>query len=292
MSYCIKCGVELSEYMKECPLCKTKVADRDDLEMIANTDYPDYKISPRGETKRVNSLFVGKLLSMLFFNYAMITMVINILVDKKISWSMIPVVSLLLVWFGVAYPFLRKKNSFFKLFTFDSIAVVLYLLSLNFIISRDFIWARYACLGVALLWSILAGFFLSEKIRKILPITIYYILSAILFFVITTLFIDNRLLEIQLIVPITLLLLIISIVSYFVIVARAKDALGLVSVILFDISTFCLALDILLSQYFRGTLMPSWSIFVIVVTIPLFVTFHTIRKGRELRSIISKKLHR
>ena len=292
MSYCVKCGVELSEYHKECPICNTAVLDGIDRKSIPNTDYPDYRINPGREIKRVNRLFVGKLLTMLLFNYAAITLVINILINKTVSWSMIPVASIILVWFGVAYPFLRKRNSFFKLYTFDSIAVMIYLLSLNYIISQNFSWSRYACIGVALLWIILAGFFITEKIKKIIPVAVYYILSAVIFFVITTMLIDNRPLEIQIVFPITVLLLVISLVSYFIIVARASDALGMISVILIDISIFCLALDMILSHFLKGTIMPSWSIFVNAVTIPAFATIHTIKKGRELKAIISRKLHR
>lgn len=292
MSYCVRCGVELSEYNKECPLCNTKVLNTTEEVIAHNTDYPDYKINPRRETKRVNSLFVGKLLSMLLFNYAAITLVINLIINKIVSWSMIPVLSLALVWFGVAYPFLRKKNSFFTLFTLDSIAVIVYLLSLNYMITKNFAWSKYACLAIALLWIVMAGFFIGSKISKILPIAIYYILAATISFVVIVMFIDNQLSVTQLVLPITVLIFVLSIVSYFVIMARANDVLGFISVIIFDVSVLCLILDMIITHYYKGNMIPTWSVIVNVVTIPLFATIHTIKKGRELKSIISKKLHR
>ncbi|MCK5128565.1 MAG: hypothetical protein KAQ68_01835 [Clostridiales bacterium] len=292
MAYCIKCGVELSEYIKACPLCETEVLNGTENEEIINSDYPDYRMSPKDETKRVKHIFAGKILSVLFFDYAIILLILNILINKTVSWSMIPVLSLVLCWFGVAYPFFRKHNTFFRLFTMNCIAVIVYLLSLNLIISGDILWSRIAGLSIALLWVIMAGFFIPERIRKILPVTVYYILSSVILFVVITLLIGNQLSIFQVVLPLTILLLVLSLVSYFVIVARANDFLGMSSVILFDISVFCLVLDIIIVHYTKGTYMPSWSIIVNIVTIPLFATVHTIKKSRELKSLISKKLHR
>lgn len=292
MSYCVKCGVELSEYNKECPLCETKSVCAEENEIKINTDYPDYRISPRKETKRVRHIFVGKILSVLFFDYAAIILILNIIINKKISWSVIPVISLALLWICVAYPFYRKRNSFFRLFTLDCIAVIIYLFALNYIILGNFIWAQIASMSIVLLWVIMAGFFIPERIRKILPVTLYYILSSVILFVVITLLIGNQLSIVQVVLPLTIILLVLSLVSYFVILARANDFLGMSSVILFDISVFCLALDMIIAHYLKGTIMPSWSIIVNIVTIPLFATIHTIKKSRELKAIISRKLHR
>lgn len=292
MPYCVNCGVELSEYNKKCPLCDTEVLYNAENETKPNTDYPEYRTASADETKRVNRIFVGRLLSMMFFNYAAIVLIINLSISKAVTWSLIPVLSLALVWYGVAYPFFRKRNTFFKLFTYDSIAVIIYLLTLNFVISGNFFWAKYAGLSVALIWAILAGFFITKKIRKFLPITVFYIISAVIFFVAFAFAINNRLSVFRLVLPITSIALIAALISYFIITAKAGGFLGILWVALISVSVVCLGLDIIISNYLLGRVALTWSLIVNAVTIPLFVTALTIKKTREIKAVISKRLHR
>ena len=292
MPYCVNCGVELSEYCAKCPLCDTEVIYDRENAPEANTDYPDYRTASYDEAKRVNRIFVGRLLSMMFFNYAAIVLIINLSINKAVTWAMIPVISLVLVWYGVAYPFFRKRNTFFGLYTYDSIAVILYLLALDLIISRSISWSIYAVLSVALVWSILAGFFITEKIKKVLPVTVFYIVSAVVFFVAFAFAINNRLSVFSLVLPVTGLVLVVALFSYFIITARADDLLGILWVALISASVISLGLDIIISNYLAGHVSLSWSLIVNAVTVPLFVTALTIKKAREIKAIISKKLHR
>ena len=292
MPYCVKCGVELSDYNKNCPLCNTEVLYNDKNEPTINIDYPNYRTEFIDEAKRVNRIFVGRLLTMIFFNYAAIILIINLSVNKAVTWSIIPVLSIVLVWFGVAYPFSRKRNSFFGLYTIDSFAVIIYLLLLNLVITGNIAWAKYAGLSIALVWAILAGFFITAKIRKHLPISVFYILSAVTFFVAFALAINNRLSVFKLVLPVTALILIISLLAYFVIIAKGNDFLGILWVALISTAIVCLGLDMIISNFLNDTISLSWSLIVSAVTVPMFVSALTIKKSRELKSIISKKLHR
>lgn len=292
MSYCIKCGVELSEYSTKCPLCDTKVVFINEIKPKKNTDYPDYRTESIDETKRVNSIFVGRLLSMIFFNYAAIILIINLSVNKAITWSVIPVLSMILIWFGVAFPFYRKKNTFFGLYTFDSAAVIVYLLLLNIVITGNVAWAKYVCLAVALVWAILAGFFITEKIKRRMPISVFYILSAVLFFVAFAFAIDNRISVFRLVLPVTGVVLIVALIAYFIITAKGNDFLGIMWVALISTAVVCLGLDMIISNYIVGRVSLSWSLIVSAVTVPMFAATLTFKKSRELKSIISKRLHR
>ena len=292
MPYCVNCGVELEKYIKKCPLCDTDVPKSAYSAPEKNTDYPDYRTASMDEAKRVNKIFVGRLLSMMFFNYAVIVLIINLSVNRAITWSWIPVVSIMLVWYGVAYPFFRKKNTFFSLYTMDSAAVIAYLLAVNYIISSNFMWAKYAALSVALVWAILAGFFMTYKIRKVMPITVFYILSAVVFFVAFAFAIDNRLSVFKLVLPITALVLVAALLSYFIITSRGSDLWGILWVAFVAVSVVCLGLDMIISNYIRGHIVISWSLIVNAVTVPLFATAFTIKKAREIKAIITKRLHR
>jgi hypothetical protein len=229
---------------------------------------------------------------MMFFNYAAIVLIINLSINSAVTWSVIPVISIALAWYGVAYPFFRKRNTFFRLYTYDSLAVIIYLLALNLIISGNVAWAKYASLSVALVWSILAGFFITGRIRRFLPVTVFYILSAVVFFVSFAFAINNRLSAFKLVLPITGLILVASLLSYFIITARAGGLLGVLWVALIGASLVSIGLDAIISNYLLGYISLSWSLIVDAVTVPLFVTALTIKKSREIKAIISKKLHR
>ena len=292
MPYCVNCGVQLEKYAKSCPLCKTQVPKGIVDERERNIDYPDYRTPSADEAKRVNRIFIGRLLSMMFFNYAAIVLIINLSINSAVTWSLIPVLSIVLVGYGVAYPFFRKRNTFFRLYTYDSIAVIIYLLALNLIISGNIEWAKYAALSVSLAWSILAGFFITGRIRRFMPVTVFYILSAVVFFVAFAFAINNRLSAFKLVLPVTGLILVAALLAYFIITARAGGLLGVLWVALISVSLVSLGLDAIISNYLLGHISLSWSLIVDAVTVPLFVTALTIKKSREIKAIISKKMHR
>lgn len=292
MSYCVHCGVELSDYHKECPLCKTRVINPDSINKVSIQDYPQYRTLPVTGGKRANRVSVAIILSLLLFIYAIVPIFINLLVSRNVTWSLYSLISVTLVWFCVAYPFFREKNSFFRLFTNDSLAVIIYILLLNFIISGDFLWARYVCLSIIIIWVIMSGIFIPEKIRKILPLTFYFILNAIVISVFFALFFDTELSIIKLLLPINIILFVLVILSYFVITSKVYDFLGLLMVILSDVTLFSIALDLLLTRFINGSSSFTWSVFVIVVTLPLISTAHAIRKSKKIRNIVSRKLHR
>ncbi|MCJ7736895.1 MAG: hypothetical protein MUQ10_06210, partial [Anaerolineae bacterium] len=187
MSYCVNCGVKLSDYHEKCPLCNTKVLNPEARIEPEMRDYPTYRQQPlTAHGNGIGHLMTGIILSALFCMYGVSMLLVGLAVRKEIHWFLIPIESLALLWFTVAYPFYRKRNTFFGLFTYDSIAVALYLLSLDFVISGGFHWAKYASVSILFVWMILSGIFLSEKIKRRLPLPVYYVLASVLFGVLVT----------------------------------------------------------------------------------------------------------
>lgn len=105
--YCIKCGVELADTEKSCPLCATRVFHPD----IARPDtpplYPQEQlplpaVSPRGSLIVLTALF---LLPML------ITLQCDLHITGSISWSGFVIGALLLAYVSFVLPFwFRKPN--------------------------------------------------------------------------------------------------------------------------------------------------------------------------------------
>ncbi|MBN2878648.1 MAG: hypothetical protein JXN65_03365 [Clostridia bacterium] len=292
MSYCVQCGVKLSDYHKKCPLCGTEVINPNTYEFAANTDYPDYPVVNEGEASPVRRYMTGIILSIQAFVYSFVVLFIDWITGKGINWSLIPTLSLALLWFSVAYPFFRKKNSFFRLFTYDCIALIVYIMLLNYIISGNFIWARYVAVSVLFLWIIIAGIFLTDKIRKVFPITIYYILSTVIIVFISLSFAEQKIAILKLGLPVIISFVVISLISYFIIKSSSKGAWTMVSVLLVSSTLMCLIIDATLHYSVHSSIGFTWSLIVAVVTIPLTATITAISKSNELYAAISKKLHR
>lgn len=105
--YCIKCGVELADTEKSCPLCATRVFHPDIRQPETPPFYPPEREAqpvavPRGELAIVTALF---LLPML------ITLLCNWHISGKITWSGYVMGALLLVYACFVLPFwFRKPN--------------------------------------------------------------------------------------------------------------------------------------------------------------------------------------
>lgn len=292
MSYCVQCGVELSKYQSKCPLCETDVVNPNIKVIEANSDYPDYKVVAEEEKKKVKRYVTGIILSIQVFVYSVIVLIIDLLVDGTISWSIIPILSLTLLWFGVAYPFFRAKNTFFRLFTYDCIAVMIFLVALNYAISSNFIWSRFTTVSIMILWVIIAGIFITDRIRKVLPVTIFYIVCSVILSIAMVLFINTTMSFLFAALPIIGTVFILSLISYFIYKSSSSGVLGLIMMVLVDASLLCVIIDLSLHYYLVASLGVSWSILVIGVLIPAASTLFAIKKSSELNTIISKKLHR
>jgi len=292
MSYCVHCGVELANYHKKCPLCGTKVIDTTNVSSVTNTDYPEYVLYTKHSKSRANRLFIASILSLLSFLYALIPLLVDLLINKGISWSLIVFISVSLLWLGVAFPFFMEKPTFFRLFSYDTLASSIYLLLLNYLISGNLNWAKFTSLGLCILWVIMAGIFITDRIRTILPLKFYYILSSIIISVVFVLSINSETSLIYILLPINIMIFVLTLLSYFIVTAKIYDFLGLLVVILSDVSIFVVILNLILSKYLQGFYSLSWSIIVIIITIPLLATAFTIRKSKQLRKFISKKTHR
>ncbi|MEX1308527.1 MAG: DUF6320 domain-containing protein [Eubacteriales bacterium] len=292
MPYCVNCGVELSAYHKKCPLCKTEVLHESAYEPTDNTDYPDYRINTVSEKKRIRRIITGGILTVQCIIYSIITLFIDVLTSRGLHWSLIVLASLALVWFGVAYPFFRKRNTFFRLFSYDCLAVLIYLVVLNIITSGRISWSQYTTFAMVVVWLIASGIFLTDRIRRFLPITIYYILAALIIGVGVVVLIGTQPLTIKIASAIGLPLLIISLLSYFVIRSSKNGVWGLVTVVLADVAIMSLVTDVVVGYFLTGQVKANWSLIVCVVIIPCVLMLSGIKRSTELKSLVAKKLHR
>ncbi len=134
--YCVKCGVELADSERACPLCKTPVYFPG-LPEESEKNYPKFvsaneKISPRG------AYFI---LSFLFGIAAIITIMCDFMLNGEVTWGGYVVGGLLLTYTVVLLPlwFRRRNPAIFA--PVDFLAAGIYIFYINYALGGDWFWS-------------------------------------------------------------------------------------------------------------------------------------------------------
>ncbi|HHT54399.1 MAG TPA: zinc ribbon domain-containing protein [Clostridiales bacterium] len=126
--YCVKCGVELADSEKKCPLCGTQVYHPDIVPAEAEGPYPPFQntaevLNPRGV------LFV---LTVLFLIIAAICLLCDWnLSGSRIVWSGYVTGALVLIYVTVVLPYWFRRPSPAVFVPCDFLALGLYLFYIN-----------------------------------------------------------------------------------------------------------------------------------------------------------------
>lgn len=105
--YCVKCGVELKDSEKVCPLCKTMVFHPDIPSPDGDGPYPEY-VAPVRRFNRFGALFV---LSFIFMIPALITLLIDLELNSSVVWSGYVIGGLVVCYVAFVLPFwFRRPN--------------------------------------------------------------------------------------------------------------------------------------------------------------------------------------
>jgi hypothetical protein len=130
--YCVKCGVELADSEKKCPLCQTPVYFPE-LDTEAERPYPKYEksneeLSPRG---------VHFIVTVLFVIAAVIQAICDISLNGEIVWSGIVFLGLAFIYILFVLPkwFWRPSPAVFV--PVDFAALALLLMYIDFVFKND-----------------------------------------------------------------------------------------------------------------------------------------------------------
>ena len=127
--YCVKCGVELADSEKLCPLCKTEVVCPGESRKLAPPPYPAYPGEVREGMSKSGILF-------LLTSATLIALVLCLLIDldinKKVVWSGFACGGILLGYIVTLLPFWFKKPNPVVFVPCNFAATGLYLFYINF----------------------------------------------------------------------------------------------------------------------------------------------------------------
>ncbi len=102
--YCYKCGVKLKDNVKRCPLCKTHLMyAKDSNELSAYSNIID------DAQKHIDFKYISKVLLLILFIAAFITVICNYFISGKMTWSIYVIASITYVASQVSFLYYKKK---------------------------------------------------------------------------------------------------------------------------------------------------------------------------------------
>ncbi len=294
MPYCVKCGVELTDSANACPLCSTPVMLpesilRDKTEGRADALYPDRLQHSR--KPRLN-LVTGKPVVLLATFLLAIPFLITFLVDVKgngrITWSFYPMMSLVLLWLMLAYPALLRRHPVAVAFTVDALAAAAFLISLDYYADGVLGWSWYPALSLILVWlfGLLPVWLSGRPLRMAIA---YFILAAGFLWALEQLT-RSRPWFFPLALPLT------GAVSGFGLgvwaaVRFLKGPLLMAALITFLTTLLLMVADGLTQHFISGRFLLAWSPVTAAIGIPLSAYLWVLHGNADMRAFLQKKFH-
>ncbi|HOD01896.1 MAG: hypothetical protein BWY46_01793 [Firmicutes bacterium ADurb.Bin300] len=122
MSYCVRCGVELSSGAKKCVLCDTPVVISEEIKSSVKPPYPERLMIPPSVRKRYAAFLIGIIL--LIPN--LVCLLINILMPETGLWSVYVISSSVFFFLVAVVPLMINKPHPFLLLFIDTVGAMMY----------------------------------------------------------------------------------------------------------------------------------------------------------------------
>ncbi|MBN1267913.1 MAG: hypothetical protein JXA25_20645 [Anaerolineales bacterium] len=128
MPYCVNCGVELEKRERCCPLCGVPVIVPDGVDQVQ-----EGRLLPPGRDEYSTSTdrqLIFYLITIALAVPALISLTINLLINSRVTWSLVVVGSLAAAWVVFVSPLLYRRRVFPLWIVFDMLAAagLLYLI--------------------------------------------------------------------------------------------------------------------------------------------------------------------
>lgn len=154
MPYCSECGVEIGD-ADRCPLCGAPNPK------LRNTEQPQVREKPHSgvteeevggsETRKI----AWEVLSVAFLIAVMVLGAVNLFASRRLSWSLYPITSILLLWIESSAVLVLRKRVVLSL-ALGALSPPLFLIALGFV-SKNPRWALGLAVPISVLAEALAG---------------------------------------------------------------------------------------------------------------------------------------
>lgn len=165
MSYCVNCGVELDNSVKQCPLCNTvvvnpRVTETKDIEK----SFPQEK----GKVEEVSRKDMGILLTVVLVATSITCGLLNFFVFNNSTWSFLVIGACFIIWVLFIPVVIYRKLSPYTAIFLDGLSIGIYLFLITVVTHNDAWFWGLAMYIVIFITALLEIFILC--IRK-LPVT-------------------------------------------------------------------------------------------------------------------------
>ena len=149
MSYCVQCGVRLSDELKKCPLCKTPVNNPNLPDEIGESDRPE-RVEEMIE--RMDRSYLRQLTVIITMIPVVIVFLIDLL-DGGGVWSPYAIGAMVMCWFFFAVPLVYRFSKPYAYVALDVLALCGYL-ALIAVMTDGFSWYLYIVLPLLMLLGV------------------------------------------------------------------------------------------------------------------------------------------
>lgn len=148
--YCVKCGVELADSERKCPLCGTEViCPGEEKRELSPSPYPPYPGAVREGVSKSGVLFV---LTVLFLLPFCLCLICDIKINGEIVWSGYASGAILLVYVMTVLPVWFRHPNPVIFVPIDFVAIGLYLLYISYATNGGwfltFAFPTIGCIGL------------------------------------------------------------------------------------------------------------------------------------------------
>ncbi len=174
MSYCVNCGVELGNDLKDCPLCNTPVYHPGAPEK--EYEHPAFP-KEKGQAEPIRKQDVGLLITVIAVMTAITCVVLNICAYDSYPWSVSIVGACALLWVMLIPATLPLKFPVYVYLFLDGVMLSVYLFMITYM-TPDRTWFFRLGLPFTILLTIIAevfAFCVRRVAKGFLPVALYII---------------------------------------------------------------------------------------------------------------------
>ena len=154
MPYCPECGAEIGD-ADRCPLCGTP-SPLMSAAKEKQADEPRRAASPEEELSLAEARKIAwEVLSVAFLIAVIVLGAVNLFASRRLSWSLYPIVSILLIWIEASSILVLREKVALSL-AIGALSPSLFLIGLGYV-SADPRWALGLAVPIAVLVEALAG---------------------------------------------------------------------------------------------------------------------------------------
>lgn len=296
MKYCMKCGVQVDDTIQAfCPLCETIILNDEDLQLLTDNRKKERKVSLLKSLKidhhelLHNKLGFAALMIFLSFTVAsFVVLLIDLSINKQLTWSLIPVLSIIVFDSILNLILLSEKKSILTLASLSLLLLIGYFLGLDYLITKGISWSYYVVLSIALLLLGLHIVFRRVFYHPMIKFTLLTLASSLYT---VLLFIGPYVKPHQtnFILILNACVFTLGVITYIFVKTYIYNRFLVVGILSFSLSVLVLIIELLLNRFVQGQSPIYFSFYVLIVLIPLAILAFILSRKQAFVDYLKKK---